>query len=185
MGVRACGRWAGLRGAGVAGAGAAENASCHVPLEFPEEDPRAPVSPAGRDSGHGRLKSQRKGLLLRRPEALVLGAHSGRGTLSLLGGDKGRRSGAGRAGVGGRQSPVLSVAEEARGRPEPQGGSNFQQPNSHQDPGSPERRAGRPRASHRASIPCRHCTVQRRSGASRKKLRTVQISEDNSVWSNL
>ena len=40
---------------------------------FPKEDPRAYVSPDGRDSGDRRLKRQRKGFLLRRSEALVLG----------------------------------------------------------------------------------------------------------------
>lgn len=55
------------------GAGAAEKASAVMCHWFPKEDPWAYVSPDGTDSGDGRLKRQRKGLLLRRSEALVLG----------------------------------------------------------------------------------------------------------------
>ena len=150
-------------------------------------EPRASVSPDGRDLGDGRMKDRGKdfcsegGRLLSWAEDLC---HPGRGTLSLLGGDKGRRGGAGR-GSGWGQRSALSVAEEARWRPEPQEGRTS---SAEFSPGPWEsREASWMAESPSPSIhtPSHHCTAQRCSRASRKRVNVIQVSEENSAWSNL
>lgn len=185
MGVRACGRQAGLRGRGLQGQGLQRTLPLPCATGVPRGRPASPCESCWERLGTRETKKPEERTAAQKAGGSCPGCSLRKGDPLSPGRRQGKKEWSRQAWGQGRQSPVLSVAEEARGRPEPQGGSNFQQPNSHQDPGSPERRAGRPRASHRASIPCCHFTVQRRSGASRKKLRTIQVSEENSAWSNL
>ena len=108
------------RRAGLWGQGLRRKLLLSCAIWFPKEDPRAYVSPDGSDSGDRRLKRQRKGFLLRRSEALVLGrgpvlTQEGGPSLSW---EETREEGVEQAGVVGGRGAEASALCGRRGKGE-------------------------------------------------------------------